>query len=150
MVSLYPTSPLPGQGGIVAPSLGEGARAKSLKQGTEPSATDGGDASAAALYVSPVLQYDSKAKLAVLVVRDSVTGEIEQQIPSRRIVEAYRKQNERIGSSATLEAAEALTTLLTAASGLTGNNRSENLNRLSAVRMSRAPTSSQDKLSVSV
>lgn len=150
MVSLYPTSPLPGKGGIIAQSLGEGARAKPLKQGAEPSATDGGDASAAAPYVSPVLQYDSKAKLAVLVVRDSVTGEVEQQIPSRRIVETYRKQNERIVSTTTADAAEALTTFLTAASGPTGNNRSENLDRLSAVRTSRVPTSSQDTLPLSV
>ena len=83
MVSLYPTSPLPGQGGILAQSLGEGARTKPLKPGAEPSATEGSDASAAAPYVSPVRQYDSKAKLAVLVVRDSVTGENEQQIPQR-------------------------------------------------------------------
>lgn len=148
MVNLYSTSPLPGSGGIVAQSLGEGERAKPLKRRAESPATDGGDASAAALYVSPVLQYDSKAKLAVLVMRDSMTGEIEQQIPSRRIVEAYRKQNERIGVSSAAEAAETPLSFPNGAAGPAGK-RLGDLDRLSA-RMRPVPTSAQDKLSLSV
>ena len=149
MLSLSPTSSLPRSGAIVAQRLGEEGRTKPLEQRAGSPATDGGDGSAAAAYVSPVLHYDSKAKLAVLVMRDSVTGEIEQQIPSRRIVETYRKQNERIGVSSGAEAAEAPSSFLTEASGPAGKRLGE-LDRPSATRMRLVPTRGEDKLSLSV
>lgn len=41
-------------------------------------------------YVSPVLQYDSDAAVAVLLFRDGGSGDVETQYPSKRVVREYQ------------------------------------------------------------
>ncbi|WP_049973901.1 hypothetical protein [Azospirillum sp. B4] len=41
-------------------------------------------------YISPVVTYDSQAAIAITQFRDSVTGAVDYQIPSRHVVEQYR------------------------------------------------------------
>jgi hypothetical protein len=41
-------------------------------------------------YLSPVLQYDSDAAVAVLIFRDPGSGTIERQIPSKQVVREYQ------------------------------------------------------------
>ncbi|HYO24166.1 MAG TPA: hypothetical protein VEQ85_04380, partial [Lacipirellulaceae bacterium] len=43
-------------------------------------------ASPAAIYTSPILRYDQKAEVAVLLFRDPDTGETREQIPRERVV----------------------------------------------------------------
>jgi len=63
--------------------------------GTDESSADStsGKASSAATagYISPYLQYDQGARVAVMLFRDTDTGETQDQIPSRRVVEEYRR-----------------------------------------------------------
>lgn len=42
-------------------------------------------------YISPFLRYDQGARVAVLLFRDVDTGETQDQIPSQRVVEEYRR-----------------------------------------------------------
>lgn len=61
-----------------------------------PSAEDSASAdapgkAAGAGYISPFLRYDQGARVAVLYYRDFDTGETQDQIPSRRVVEEYRR-----------------------------------------------------------
>lgn len=41
-------------------------------------------------YISPVLQYDSDAAMAVLMFRDGDSGSVETQYPSKRVVREYQ------------------------------------------------------------
>ncbi|MFV3129458.1 hypothetical protein [Niveispirillum sp. KHB5.9] len=41
-------------------------------------------------YISPVLQYDSDAAVAVLMFRDGGSGDVENQYPSKRVVREYQ------------------------------------------------------------
>lgn len=45
---------------------------------------------AQAPYLSPALQYDSDAAIAVLVFRDAANGDIENQYPSKQVVREYQ------------------------------------------------------------
>ena len=47
-------------------------------------------------YISPYLRYDQGARVAVLHFRDFDTGETQDQIPSRRVVEEYRRAADRL------------------------------------------------------
>jgi hypothetical protein len=47
-------------------------------------------ANSGAPYVSPVIQYDSDAAIAVLMFRDGDSGTVETQYPSERVVREYR------------------------------------------------------------
>lgn len=68
---------------------------------SEPASTDSGSPqapskiSAAGQYISPVLRYDQTAELAVILFRDSDTGETRDQIPPKRVVEEYRRKGGR-------------------------------------------------------
>lgn len=41
-------------------------------------------------YISPVLQYDNDAAVAVLLFRDANNGDVETQYPSKRVVREYQ------------------------------------------------------------
>lgn len=56
------------------------------------SATGGAVESA---YVSPIIKFDSIAKMAVLYFRDGDSGEIYQQIPAEKVVKEYRLRGGR-------------------------------------------------------
>ncbi|MDZ5649247.1 hypothetical protein [Nitrospirillum sp. BR 11828] len=61
--------------------------------GTAAGAASGGEAGprlSAPAYISPVVTYDSQAAIAITQFRDSVTGAVDYQIPSRQVVEQYR------------------------------------------------------------
>lgn len=50
-------------------------------------------------YISPVLQYDSDAAVAVLLFRDGGSGDVETQYPSKRVVREYQLRGRELGSS---------------------------------------------------
>lgn len=50
-------------------------------------------------YISPVLQYDSDAAVAVLLFRDGGNGDVETQYPSKRVVREYQLRGRELGSS---------------------------------------------------
>jgi beta-galactosidase GanA len=53
-------------------------------------------------YISPVLQYDSDAAMAVLLFRDGDSGSVETQYPSKRVVREYQlrgREGELLASS---------------------------------------------------
>lgn len=65
------------------------------KAGTDTAAgtasgADAGPRLSAPAYISPVVSYDSQAAIAITQFRDSVTGTVDYQIPSRQVVEQYR------------------------------------------------------------
>ncbi|WP_156612627.1 hypothetical protein [Paramagnetospirillum marisnigri] len=43
----------------------------------------------AALFISPAVNFDYKAGIAVFVIRDGETGEVKAQYPSQKVVEEY-------------------------------------------------------------
>ncbi|CAO3439829.1 hypothetical protein [Azospirillum endophyticum] len=47
-------------------------------------------------FISPFLRYDQGARVAVLYFRDFDTGETQDQIPSQRVVEEYRRTASRL------------------------------------------------------
>ncbi|MFP5515380.1 MAG: hypothetical protein ACLGJC_20125 [Alphaproteobacteria bacterium] len=47
-------------------------------------------------YISPYMRYDQGARVAVLYFRDFETGETQDQIPSQRVVEEYRRAAGRL------------------------------------------------------
>lgn len=50
-------------------------------------------------YVSPVLQYDSDAAVAVLLFRDGGSGDVETQYPSKRVVREYQLRGRESGGT---------------------------------------------------
>lgn len=50
-------------------------------------------------YISPYINYDQGARVAVLLFRDVETGATQDQIPSRRVVEEYRRTASRLGGA---------------------------------------------------
>lgn len=63
------------------------------------SATAGTKSTGAGGYISPFLRYDQGARVAVLLFRDVDTGETQDQIPSQRVVEEYRRAAGRTPAS---------------------------------------------------
>jgi len=57
---------------------------------TQARPDEGGQAPVKLPYVSPVLSYDNDAAMAVLLFRNSETGDVERQIPSEQVVREYR------------------------------------------------------------
>lgn len=52
-------------------------------------------------FVSPVLQYDSDAAVAVLLFRDGGSGDVETQYPSKRVVREYQLRGREGGGADT-------------------------------------------------
>ncbi|TWB64160.1 hypothetical protein [Nitrospirillum viridazoti] len=58
--------------------------------GTSPAGEETTSRLSAPAYISPVVTYDSEAAIAITQFRDSTTGAVDYQIPSRHVVEQYR------------------------------------------------------------
>ncbi|ASG22036.1 hypothetical protein [Nitrospirillum viridazoti] len=58
--------------------------------GTSPAGEETTSRLSAPAYISPVVTYDSQAAIAITQFRDSTTGAVDYQIPSRHVVEQYR------------------------------------------------------------
>ncbi|MBB6252190.1 hypothetical protein [Nitrospirillum iridis] len=67
-----------------------GTSAGATRAGGTGSSEDAASRFSAPAYISPVVNYDSQAAIAVTEFRDSVTGAVDYQIPSRQVVEQYR------------------------------------------------------------
>ncbi|MBK1838186.1 hypothetical protein JHL17_12250 [Azospirillum sp. YIM B02556] len=79
-----PTAFEPAESGTASPSgPAQGAAAQSEKASSPG-------------YTSPFLRYDQGARVAVLYFRDFDTGETQDQIPSQRVVEEYRRTASRL------------------------------------------------------
>lgn len=50
-------------------------------------------------FISPVVQYDSDAAVAILLFRDGGSGDVEQQYPSKRIVREYQLRGRDAGGA---------------------------------------------------
>lgn len=78
--------------------------ATSVELGSEKKAASG-----AAGYISTFLRYDQEARVMVLLFRDVDTGATQDQIPSQRVVEEYRRNASRLtaadGAAMTSQAA---------------------------------------------
>ena len=71
-------------------------------------------------YLSPVVRYDHRARLSVVVYRDYETGETRDQLPSKRVVEEYRRAADHPGSLTGGRPAGAATSVNAAAVLLSG------------------------------
>ncbi|MEA1653100.1 hypothetical protein UAJ10_29300 [Nitrospirillum sp. BR 11164] len=58
--------------------------------GTSPAGEETTSRLSAPAYISPAVTYDSQAAIAITQFRDSTTGAVDYQIPSRQVVEQYR------------------------------------------------------------
>ncbi|CAO3410761.1 hypothetical protein [Azospirillum largimobile] len=92
--AVRPTAFQPTEAGIAASSAASTqpspARTAGPPAGPEEERTSG------AGYISPYLRYDQGARVAVLYFRDFDTGETQDQIPSQRVVEEYRRAADRL------------------------------------------------------
>lgn len=92
--AVRPTAFQPTEAGIAASSAASTqpspARTAGTPAGPEAERTSG------AGYISPYLRYDQGARVAVLYFRDFDTGETQDQIPSQRVVEEYRRAADRL------------------------------------------------------
>ncbi|WP_372399894.1 hypothetical protein ABMY26_34085 [Azospirillum sp. HJ39] len=68
-----------------------GAAGSALPSADDSASADAAEKASGAGYISPFLRYDQGARVAVLYFRDFDTGETQDQIPSRRVVEEYRR-----------------------------------------------------------
>ncbi len=50
-------------------------------------------------YISPVVQYDSDAAVAILLFRDGGSGDVETQYPSKQVVREYQLRGREVGVS---------------------------------------------------
>ena len=92
--AVRPTAFQPTEAGVAAPSAGSVQPTPTQTDGT----ATGGEAgkSSGPGYISPYLRYDQGARVAVLYFRDFDTGETQDQIPSQRVVEEYRRAADRL------------------------------------------------------
>ncbi len=72
-------------------------------------------------YISPFLRYDQGARVAVLYFRDFDTGETQDQIPSQRVVEEYRRTASRLTQEDERKSAAAKTVASGSTDGSTGS-----------------------------
>lgn len=78
------------------PTESGSASAARPAEGTGSTAEGGRDKASGPGYISPFLRYDQGARVAVLYFRDFDTGETQDQIPSQRVVEEYRRTASRL------------------------------------------------------
>ncbi|PWC87004.1 hypothetical protein TSH100_11545 [Azospirillum sp. TSH100] len=72
------------------------AGSASASRPADSSATGETEKASGAGYISPFLRYDQGARVAVLYFRDFDTGETQDQIPSQRVVDEYRRTASRL------------------------------------------------------
>ncbi|MCM8738208.1 hypothetical protein M5E06_29205 [Azospirillum sp. A1-3] len=78
------------------PTESGSASASPPAESTGSTAEGGTDKASGPGYISPFLRYDQGARVAVLYFRDFDTGETQDQIPSQRVVEEYRRTASRL------------------------------------------------------
>ncbi|MDR6772062.1 hypothetical protein [Azospirillum sp. BE72] len=92
--AVRPTAFQPTEGGVAASSADSVQPSPTQTDGTA-TGTETGKSSGPG-YISPYLRYDQGARVAVLYFRDFDTGETQDQIPSQRVVEEYRRAADRL------------------------------------------------------
>lgn len=110
--AIRPTAFQPTEAGTASTSL--------PADGTGIAASTGSEKSSGAGYISPYLRYDQGARVAVLYFRDFDTGETQDQIPSQRVVEEYRRTASRLAQEDERKSAAAKTAASGSTDGATG------------------------------
>ncbi len=78
-------------GTVSGPASGGNGVSTATRSGGAATAAAGGASAAGANFVSPFGRYDYTSHLEILQFRDATTGKVSLQIPSERVVEAYRQ-----------------------------------------------------------
>lgn len=91
------------------PTEAGSASASPAADSTGGTADGGTDKASGPGYISPFLRYDQGARVAVLYFRDFDTGETQDQIPSQRVVEEYRRTASRLAQEDERKSAAAKT-----------------------------------------
>ena len=110
--AIRPTAFQPTEGGVAVSSANSSQPAP-IQTGGIPTATATGteaEKASGAGYISPYMRYDQGARVAVLYFRDFETGETQDQIPSQRVVEEYRRAAGRIAQDEQKKSAAATQT----------------------------------------
>ncbi|WP_434623998.1 hypothetical protein [Azospirillum sp. B2RO_4] len=102
------------------PTEAGSASASRPAEGTGGTADGGTDKASGPGYISPFLRYDQGARVAVLYFRDFDTGETQDQIPSQRVVEEYRRTASRLAQEDERKSAAAKAGSDGSANGSTG------------------------------
>ncbi|TWB11580.1 hypothetical protein FBZ89_1298 [Nitrospirillum amazonense] len=76
--------------GSSTPGAAPGGTSPAGLGGASPAGEETTSRLSAPAYISPVVTYDSEAAIAITQFRDSTTGAVDYQIPSRHVVEQYR------------------------------------------------------------
>ncbi|GLR82771.1 hypothetical protein HUE56_05225 (plasmid) [Azospirillum oryzae] len=103
------------------PTEAGSASASPAADSTGGTADGGTDKASGPGYISPFLRYDQGARVAVLYFRDFDTGETQDQIPSQRVVEEYRRTASRLAQEDERKSAAAKTETYGSADGSTGS-----------------------------
>lgn len=72
-----------------SPSATTGSAASSFRSKGEPAETKVSSQGGLAVFVSPFIRLDVETRLAIVEIRNSQTGEVQQQYPSPRAVREY-------------------------------------------------------------
>lgn len=97
--ALRPTAFQPTEAGTASPSTQVQSTGNATSGETEKASGAG--------FISPFMRYDQGARVAVLYFRDFDTGETQDQIPSQRVVEEYRRTANRLSQEDERKAAAA-------------------------------------------
>jgi len=97
--AVRPTAFQPTEAGTASPSA--------PVQGSGSAPSGEAEKSSGAGFISPFMRYDQGARVAVLYFRDFDTGETQDQIPSQRVVEEYRRTASRLSQEDERKAAAA-------------------------------------------
>ena len=111
--AIRPTAFQPTEAGTASASLPAEANGTAASAEAEKASGPG--------YISPFLRYDQGARVAVLYFRDFDTGETQDQIPSQRVVEEYRRTASRLAQEDERKSAAAKTETYGSADGSTGS-----------------------------
>ncbi len=99
--AIRPTAFQPTESGSASASRPADSTGSTAEGGTDKASGPG--------YISPFLRYDQGARVAVLYFRDFDTGETQDQIPSQRVVEEYRRTASRLAQEDERKSAAAKT-----------------------------------------
>lgn len=111
--AIRPTAFQPTEAGTASTSL--------PAEGTGTAASAESEKASGPGYISPFLRYDQGARVAVLYFRDFDTGETQDQIPSQRVVEEYRRTASRLAQEDERKSAAAKTGSSGSTDGSTGS-----------------------------
>lgn len=92
--AVRPTAFQPTEAGVPVSSANS-SQSPPIQTGGTATGTEAEKASGVG-YISPYMRYDQGARVAVLYFRDFDTGETQDQIPSQRVVEEYRRAAGRL------------------------------------------------------